>query len=394
VPTLRPEACVRLSRHVVLRPGPDGLLLESALVGRVAPIASQAVLRLLFSLARPVRVADLLEVVEDSRRPAVLGFLNRWWQEGVLTSVREDGRTEEDAALPGAWEPHDLFFHTRSRRGRTPASVGATYPLRGVFPPEPVFREGSGGGRTLILPHPSLARLKREDPSLTCVLEARRSRYSLMPLTVEALGELLFRAFRVTSVHEYPDDETRASKVYPSGGSLHSLELYVVPWACAGVERGVWRYDAREHALMHVCGCHADVEALLEEARVATGGLGAYPPVLLIFTSRFQRVAWKYASMAYATILKEVGGVFQTLYLAATAMGLSPCALGAGDSDRFARVAGIDYYRETSVGEFIVGGPGGLTGLELARRIEQTGRLLGAEPEDAQTAPARQEESR
>jgi hypothetical protein len=46
---------------------------------------------------------------------------------------------------------------------------------------------------------------------------------------------------------------------------------------------------------------------------------------------------------------------FQTMYLAATAMGLAPCAVGGGDADLFVRAAGTDYCTETSVGEFILG---------------------------------------
>lgn len=59
--------------------------------------------------------------------------------------------------------------------------------------------------------------------------------------------------------------------------------------------------------------------------------------------------------MAYATTLKNVGVLYQTMYLVATAMGLAPCALGGGDSDRFAAAVGSDYYTETSVGEFLLG---------------------------------------
>ncbi len=59
--------------------------------------------------------------------------------------------------------------------------------------------------------------------------------------------------------------------------------------------------------------------------------------------------------MAYALVLKHVGVVYEAMYLAATAMNLAPCALGSGDSDRFARVSGTDYYDETSVGEFLLG---------------------------------------
>jgi SagB-type dehydrogenase family enzyme len=76
---------------------------------------------------------------------------------------------------------------------------------------------------------------------------------------------------------------------------------------------------------------------------------------LLVITARFQRVTWKYQSMAYALVLKHVGVLYQTMYLAGTAMGLATCALGGGDSDLFAEAAGLDYYAESSVGEFIIG---------------------------------------
>jgi hypothetical protein len=37
-------------------------------------------------------------------------------------------------------------------------------------------------------------------------------------------------------------------------------------------------------------------------------------------------------------------------------MNLAPCGLGGGDSDLFAEAAGLDYYTETSVGEFMLSG--------------------------------------
>ena len=71
--------------------------------------------------------------------------------------------------------------------------------------------------------------------------------------------------------------------------------------------------------------------------------------------ARFPWLAWKYESIAYALTLKHVGMDFQTMYLAATAMGLAPCAVGRGDADLFVRAAGTDYRAETSVGEFLLG---------------------------------------
>ena len=72
----------------------------------------------------------------------------------------------------------------------------------------------------------------------------------------------------------------------------------------------------------------------------------------------FQRMAWKYRAMAYATTLRHTGVLYQTMYLVATAMGLAPCGLGNGDADLSARVLGLDYLKESSVGDFLLGTPG------------------------------------
>jgi SagB-type dehydrogenase family enzyme len=71
--------------------------------------------------------------------------------------------------------------------------------------------------------------------------------------------------------------------------------------------------------------------------------------------ARFGRVMYRYEAIAYAAILKNVGVLYQTMYCVATAMGLAPCALGGGSSDAFAAATGLDYYAESSVGEFLVG---------------------------------------
>jgi SagB-type dehydrogenase family enzyme len=78
--------------------------------------------------------------------------------------------------------------------------------------------------------------------------------------------------------------------------------------------------------------------------------------MLIILSARFSRLFWRYESVGYALLLKDVGVLLQTMYLVATAMGLAPCALGSGDSDCFARATGLDFREESSVGEFLLGG--------------------------------------
>jgi SagB-type dehydrogenase family enzyme len=130
--------------------------------------------------------------------------------------------------------------------------------------------------------------------------------------------------------------------------------LYLVVNTCEGLAAGLYHYSPQQHRLFKLTGRTSEVEALLEEAYYTAARQGR-PQILIILAARFQRVAWKYSSMAYALILKHVGVLFQTMYLVATAMELAPCALGGGNSDLFAAAAGTDYYTETSVGEFMLG---------------------------------------
>ena len=146
-----------------------------------------------------------------------------------------------------------------------------------------------------------------------------------------------------------------APRPYPAGGALYELELYVVVSACAGLEAGLYHYDPERHRLRWLSADRSELEELLRDAGLATGVPRERLQILIVVAARFSRIAWKYASIAYSVILKDVGVLYQTMYLAATAMGLAPCAVGCGDADRFARTAGTDYYTETSVGEFLLG---------------------------------------
>ena len=146
-----------------------------------------------------------------------------------------------------------------------------------------------------------------------------------------------------------------ATRPYPSGGALYELEIYAVVAACGGLSPGLYRYDGLAHRLTCRAGWTGPVVRLTQEAALAAGLALGEMQVLLVLTARLPRVAWKYAGLAYALVLKNAGVVFQTMYLAAAAMNLAPCAIGLGDSDLFARAAGVDYYAESSVGEFLLG---------------------------------------
>jgi SagB-type dehydrogenase family enzyme len=204
---------------------------------------------------------------------------------------------------------------------------------------------------------PDLDMLADDDMPLSQVLEARRSirQHGHIPISADQLGMFLYRVARVRKRIHTAQDQL-SSRPYPSSGAIYELELYVLVQRCTGLSSGLYHYDPQQHQLEPLGGPTSHTEALLRDAMAATAWKPEEPPqLLLIVAARFARMAWKYASMAYAAILKHVGVLYQTMYLVATAMQLAPCAIGAGDADRFAQAAGTDAHTESSVGEFLLG---------------------------------------
>ena len=84
-------------------------------------------------------------------------------------------------------------------------------------------------------------------------------------------------------------------------------------------------------------------------------GVSATPQILITIAARFGRVSWKYSSIAYALVLKDVGVLLQTFYLMAAGMGLGGCALGIANIELFAKMTGIEFHVEGPVGQFVIG---------------------------------------
>jgi oxazoline/thiazoline dehydrogenase len=358
-----PDRSYVLSRFAWMQRHGDVLALESPLSPARIVLHDPRATALVHALTRP-GTPELGGRTAGLPAEAVLPLFGLLAHAGAVCAVDEDGAAAEDAdpALR-CWQFHDLLFHARSRQGRHDGPVGATYPLAGQLDPPPALRpENAAEG--IALHRPDLERLQRQDPPFALVQERRRSvrKYAAEPITDRQLGEFLYRVARVKACQNLeiataagPVRMDFAPRPYPAGGALYELEVYAVVGACRGLSPGLYHYDGLDHRLVQRTGRTGEVERLLQGAALAVGLQGTEPQVLLVLAARVPRVAWKYTGLAYALVLKHVGVVIQTMYLAATAMGLAPCAVGLGDSDLFAQAADADYYAETSVGEFLLG---------------------------------------
>jgi SagB-type dehydrogenase family enzyme len=217
-------------------------------------------------------------------------------------------------------------------------------------------------GPAVDLHRPDVAQLRRSDSPLAAVMEDRRSERAhddASPVTVQQLGELLYRCARVRRTYHH-EGVDYVSRPYPSGGGVYELELYPVVRRVAGLDPGMYHYDAVEHRLRLVRGPGAHVDALLRAAASAAM-MPAPPQLLLVIAARFGRLMYVYEELPYALVLKHAGVLYQSLYLVATAMGLAPCGLGAGDLAAFAAATGRDIREESAVGDFLLGSRAGGT---------------------------------
>ena len=204
------------------------------------------------------------------------------------------------------------------------------------------------------------------DLSVARVLRERRSERSFddrRPITLNELSQFLDGTARVQSQWSSTLDLgdggsgppiAHTLRPYPSGGASHAIELYLAVNRCDRLARGFYHYDACEHALVQIDVRAAEFEALLKSAEVAMGASAA-PQILITIAARFGRTSWKYSSIAYSLVLKDVGVLTQTFYILATAMGLGGCAIGGVNIDLFARMTGIQFYVEGPVGQFAIG---------------------------------------
>lgn len=280
---------------------------------------------------------------------------------GFLREAQAENDSRQDALK--LWEFHDLLFHTHQRRGWHRDLLGAHFPFVGQINPPPAERPRWPGKR-IRLPR---APVDSGRESFASVLERRRSvrRFDdSRPVSVQELGALLDRSARTRSTRAAPVASSSGqpaqfeitTRPYPSAGACHELEIYPVVARCADLARGVYHYDACHHSLVRIPASDSDVSRIVTDAKRSSGD-EANPQVILAIAARFGRVTWKYRSIGYGNILRNTGVLYQTLYLAATELGLSACGLGTGDSALFARITGLDPLVEGTVGECLIGRP-------------------------------------
>jgi len=229
-----PASLRRLSPSACLRRVGDSFVLEMPLSRRKCILHDKSCLVWLMEMVR--EGASL--PVEDEARTA---FYRALW----LMNALKEGKPAQPI-----WEFHDLLFFHASSIGFHDDPIGATWRLKENLPPAPLFKPCKG--ECLPLPEPDGQLMELLCAPFAKVLANRRSGRlpGSRPISLEGLSALLYASARFQDIL---DDSSRpcpgSRRPSPSGGALHSLEIYPLVHQCIGLAPGAWRYDPAQHRL-------------------------------------------------------------------------------------------------------------------------------------------------
>jgi SagB-type dehydrogenase family enzyme len=311
--------------------------LGSAVSGAALETDNPDLLRAVHAFARAASVEDVLRTLRGYDPEESAACIDALIEAGVLIKA-----AEAEAMTGHHWERAALAYHTKSRQpGFRKKSMPTTSP-----------DAGSRSGRAIPLDRP----VRPCGRDLADVLESRRSQraWPKRAITGERFSSLLWLSARNRQLPS--NDCGGVSRPYPSGGAVYSLELYPILAASAveSISAGVYRYLPASHSLEPLSNDADDYVPFLDAA--GRSAASACPPVVIVITSRYARQSEVYGDLAYSLVLKEVGGLFQTLYLVSEYLDLASCALGGGAPDELlASLCGTTQLAEPVVGEFMVG---------------------------------------
>ncbi len=208
-----------------------------------------------------------------------------------------------------------------------------------AYPRAPLYKEYPEAGPRLSL-DPESGR--READLWQCLARRRSQRHYLdRPLTRAELAALLWATQGITgSMGGY---HFRAS---PSAGALYPVETYLAVHRVEGVTPGIWHFQVLDFALELIAA--GDFRQPLVAAGLAQDFLGEAGAVF-IWTGILNRGRWKYRERAVRYLFLDAGHICQNLMLAATALGLGVCPVGAFFDEEVESLVQVDERQEVAL---------------------------------------------
>ena len=179
------------------------------------------------------------------------------------------------------------------------------------------------------------------------VLSKRRSsrKFSSREITVSELSKLLYYGAGIQQVGE---KNGSTSRYYPSAGARYPLEVYVFAKNVRGIEKGVYHYNIKLHALELLRG-----EDFSEELEGIGGEVNKQVleecSFFIIVTAVFGRAEIKYGKTAYKLVLLEAGHLGQNIGLVSASLNIGSCFLGGYVDKKVNKLLELNEDKEQSI---------------------------------------------
>ena len=315
---------------------------------RTAFAAKPIVLEVIGFFFKPRTIQEAL-VEFEAYTPESVGEVILKLLEAELLLKCDSPEVARDDLLDSSWKPWlpagGYHFLTKDAP-YTPGDWTPARRLRTILrTPQPPQFKNTRGGERISLPAPD-----REEDSFFETLHARRTwqEFSNSPALLESVAKLLQTTWGVQGYVDAKPLGHLPLKTSPSGGARHPIEVYLMALRVKGLERGLYHYDPRAHALERISSGATARKArayCADQPRPAAGAAA-----LFIMTAVFARTMWKYRHpRAYRVVLLDAGHLGQTFCLTATRLGLRPFSTAALNDTLIERDLGIDGISESVI---------------------------------------------
>lgn len=160
--------------------------------------------------------------------------------------------------------------------------------------------------------------------------------YSDQSLSLAELALLLWYTQGVKEVTQRPV----TLRTVPSAGARHAFETYLLVNKVDGLQPGLYRYVAIEHALLGLSH-EPQINEIITQACFNQRQV-AKSAVTFIWAAVAERMTWRYPERGYRYLLLDAGHVCQNLYLAAEGINCGVCAIAAYDDDALNAALNLD----------------------------------------------------
>jgi len=175
------------------------------------------------------------------------------------------------------------------------------------------------------------------------ILARRRSlrNYQDRYLTRDELAALMWATQGVTLA-----SRNYLLRTAPSAGALYPVETYLAVHQVEEVAPGIWHLNLPDFSLEVLQ--ERDTRQALVQACLGQRFMGE-ASVAFIWTGILHRAMWKYRERAIRYIFLDAGHICQNLMLAATALNLGCCPVGAFLDDEVEALVGVDGQEEVAL---------------------------------------------